>query len=594
MTAGSPDFAGDTLLAKYQTEPILNAFFRAADDDSAWERWVARTSSGQLVYVTIALQALAITYRKERAFPAARRWSEMSVRVARTLPPGFGPRQHPLGIGRDRFIGSCLSTLAEIEKEDGAIARAHDLLLEVERHYDAEEERRRQEGITEQPAADRVLSVPSVRASLYENLARSAMLLGDEAQARQYHELWIQHRNEVPTSANEIRELVLKSRYFLDMESPDAALEHLHRAVDIADRDRGQFAVARNAGHAYRSLARTYGSLGAPRVALAMLDKARSLAEERPDWGGMAANEVTAAGIVRDRRDLGDSVQHLLKALEYHSAPADQRGRDTWLASDGKLMHIIDLDGAWPVLLLAAEILEERQRLGDAAIYLRLATGIAERVRNGALDDSSRIAVQDRRSDAYLRLARIQLQAAQDTPGSGAGSANEAWLTLEALRARTFLDAVGDHDLTPPAGVPAHLAKREADLLDRRRELRLRPTRDVAFWDEQQSVTRDLASTWQAMVADSPTAGGYVAIREARPASHAEIAELLAGRANARPRSGSQHAVPGRRAPCPAGCRQRRPARSCRLIPCRSQAPGEVRRHALRGGVQGPLPRNRP
>lgn len=528
--ANRPDWLdGDGLLAKYRADPVHMGFFGIAEDDAAWGPWLDRTPPDDRQPIVVAVHGLSITYRKNRNITAARKWADIHLRLARSLPEGFGPRQGRLGLGRDRYIADALWGLARLEQINGSVERAHHLLLESERHLDAEEEVRKREGITERPVAERILGLGSVRPSLYESLAESAARLGLMDQARHYFDLWQGSRGEVPASGDQISELVQAADIHRGRGQPDAALLCLRRAVEIAEMENQDLSsITRSACHAYQSTARVYASLGTPRSALAMLEKAKALVDDQAEPTFPASIEVDTARILRDFPFLGDPLPHLLRALEHHSVPADAADKRSWRGPDGTLMRIVALDAALPVLLETAGILEGRRRLAESADFLHLATGIAEQVRNGALDETSRIAVQDQLSQAFIDLARVQLRLSAEPGADADGFADAAWQTVEALRARSFLDALGDVELPSPVDADPGLAAREAELLERRRALRLSPVRDDAFWTQQESADQELAAVWEEMAAASPKAAEYVTVRQARPASHAEVAELIA------------------------------------------------------------------
>jgi tetratricopeptide (TPR) repeat protein len=527
-----PDWLdGDRLLDNYRADPMFMGFFDIADDDAAWGPWLAMTPPGPRQPIITAVHGLSITYRKNRDITAARKWAGIHLRLARSLPEDFGPRQGALAYGRDRYIGDALCGVARLEQIQGSVERAHHLLLEAERHYDAEEAARKRDGITERPADERILGVGSVRAGLYEDLAESAVRLGLMDQARHYFDLWQGSRGEIPVSGDQISELVQAADVHRSRGQLDAALWCLGQAVEIAEMESQELtAITRSACGAYQSTARVYASLGTPRSALAMLDKAKALVDVQAEPTLPAGIEVDTAHIFRDFPFLGDPLPHLLRALEHHSVPADAGDDRSWRRSDGALMRVAALDVAWPVLLETAEILEGRGRLAESADFLRLAVGIAEQVRNGALNETSRMAVQNQLSQAFIDLARVQLRLAEEPSNVDAGEfADAAWQAVEALRARSFLDALGDVELPSPAGADPGLVAREAELLERRRTLRLSPVRDDSFWTEQELIDRGLAALWEGMAAASPEAAEYVAVRQARPASRTEVAELITG-----------------------------------------------------------------
>lgn len=537
-----PTLDGDSFLASLRSDPRVFGFFDIADDDAALAQWVAETTPPQREFIVFTIHALSITYRKGRNITAARHWAGVHLRMARTLPDDYGPRQGSLGHGRDRHIADALSGVAKLEQIQGSLERAHHLLLEAERHYDAEESRRQAEGITDQPLGERILSAGSVRASLYEDLAESAVSLGLMDQARHYYDLWVQFRNEFRNSADEIGNLMREADFFIDEGKPDYALFRLQKAMDTAELETNDLRdVSRMACQVHRSTARVYASLGAPRTALKMLDKARALVDELAEPTLPAGIEIDTAHILRDFPFLGDPLPYLLRALARHSIRVGEpagAGDRTWTSQGGKPMRVAVPDAAWPILLDAAQTLEACGRLGEAEDFLRLAVGIAGQVRDGALDQTSRMTVQEQLSQAFIDLARVQLRLADESSGAGPHDsgmfADAAWRTVEALRARSFLDTLGDIELTYPAGISDALIAHEAELLDRRRLLRLSSSRDEAFWSQMEAIGRELSALWDEMAAASAAAAEYVAVRQARPASRAEVTDLLSAEGRGR------------------------------------------------------------
>jgi tetratricopeptide (TPR) repeat protein len=524
-----PAIDGDAYVAKLRADDRLDGFLDVVDEQERWGPWLARKAPVDREMIIIGLQSISMVYRKEQKIPQARYWAEKHLALARTLPEDFGPRESRTQQGRDLHVAIALSGLARLAQIDGDIARAHTLLLEAERHEVAEEETRVRQGVTEQRVAERIMGIGSVRAQIYEDLAKSAWLMGDQAEARRFHELWMSYRNEVPSSANRIEELRLHARFHLDGGRPDAALRDLQQAVAIAENERSQWAVARTASSLYQELADTYGQLGVPRSALAMLDKAKKLADERGngDAARLASLERSAAGILRRHPHLGDCVEPLLRALDYDSRPADRGGPHTWTAADGRLRRIARLDEAWPILRELAQVLEERNRLLDTERYLRLAAGIAEYVRDAAFEEVSRVAVQEERKQVFIDLARIHLRLAAEGGSAAATYLAAAWLDIETLRARSLLDEMGESEMTAPPDVPANLVVREAELRDRRQQLKRREQRTIEFWDDQRAIDDELTAVWEAIAAASPSSAPYVAVREARPATSAEVVDVL-------------------------------------------------------------------
>lgn len=520
---------GDLLLSKYRVDPNMAGFFDIVEAES-WEPWLAAVEMDDREPVIVAVQGLSISYRdQDRNLEAALYWAAIHVRLARSLPDGFGPRSSRVGYGKDHYLYAALSGLGELEGMRGAVEREYALLCEAERHYYAEQEVRRRGGVTERPATERILGIGTGLEQLYRSLSKAAWRIGDEATARRYYLLANDHRNDDRGADSEIAELMLRGEYWLDMGHPDTALAYFQDAVTLAETEQLHTHLAQITANAYQRMADAYRRLNVPRTALVMLAKARDLMIGSGKSTFLAGVEVTAARIIQANPRLGVALDHYLQALGYYSAPAESGAGHTWTAPGGRVLRVIDFEGGFGVLLATAQILREDGRLSEAADFLRLATAIAETVRGSALDEASRIAVQEQRSQALIALARIQLELAQET--GSPDFADEAWQTVETLRARTFLDMVGDTALAPPAGVPAELSARETELLERRRRLRATSGRDTGFWAEHEAIEEELAQVWHSLAAVSPDAAEYAAVRQARPASPAELSAALRDRA---------------------------------------------------------------
>jgi CHAT domain-containing protein/tetratricopeptide (TPR) repeat protein len=523
---GTP--VGDALLAKWHSDPAVNvnSFFTMLEDETAedWDIWLSVTPDVSVERLVIYTQALSITYRdRDRRLGDALRWAGIHLRLARSLPESFGPRSSTMGYGRDHYIYTALSGTARLENMRGAVEREFALLKEAEAHYHAEQDARRRDDVHERPIAERILGVGGGLSDLYRDLSKAAWRLGDEEQARRYHLLSVDHRLDERSAPSEAAELIMKGRYWMDMNHPDRALEHFQRAITLSETE--QMHHPQVAADAYDEMARAYHRLGIPRTALKLAEKARSLMADSGKSGFLAAVEMTSARITAAHRRLGDPLAHLLRALDYHSAVAEPGAAHTWTAPDGRVLQIIDFEDAFGVLLFIADVLKTDGQLGMAADYLVLATQIAETVRSGAVDEASRIAVQEQRSEALTELVRVRLDLYREHGTHEFGDL--AWQTLETLRARTFLDMAGETDLRVPAEVGADLRARERELLDRRRRLRSSPGRDTGFWAAHQAVEQQLTDVWTAMSQTSRAAAEYVAVRQARPASHVEVAEVL-------------------------------------------------------------------
>ncbi|WP_158942660.1 CHAT domain-containing protein [Streptomyces sp. ERV7] len=541
---------GDALLAKCRENPDHDGFFDRVEDETALSAWLADPIPPRLELLIWATNALAYTYRvKDRDVGRARYWTAVEMRLARAFPADYTPADSVMGYGRDKRIAVALMGMADNEELEGAIAHAHDLLLEAERRLDAEDALRERLSIAERPLVERLLSVTGDRRDLYGRLAGTARQLGDPGAAQRYWNLShkggaIDREEDVPIAGVEIDALIQRGRFHLSREEPDRALSYFQRAVDIANTETLAQGAAENAGYAYRAMADAHRSLGNARSALALLDRAARLIEGKVNAMRLAGIHMSRARVFRDRPDLGDALEQYLRSLEYCGVPAGPGDEDTWEAADGKLLRIAAADRAWPILREVADYLEQSRRPGEAERFLRLATTVVERVRYGAFDEKSRMAVQNDRADAYVSLARVQLRLAAASLEERSTLVDEAWRTVETLRARSFLDVLGDAELTVPREVPAQLVRSEAALLDRRRLLRALPARDSGFWPEFRAVEEELAATWNAMASTTPAAREYVNVRQARPTPHSAMSSMLAGQsAGQEPDASSSRAV---------------------------------------------------
>lgn len=497
--------AGDWLLSIYSVKPNTAHFFTDVIESESWEPWLATMAPDALEPVIIAAHSLSINYRdQDRNLDKALYWAEVHVRLARSLPEDFGPRSSRIGHGKDHHVYVALAGLAKLEGQRGAVERAYGLLREAEAHYHAEKITRLRDGVTERPLAERLLAIGGGPEQLYRDLSRAAGQVGDNAETRRYHLHANDERNKAFTLDTKIDELMLRGEYLLDKGHPDAALGYLQDAVRLAETEQLHHHIVQITAHAYLRIAIAYRSLGVPRTALIMLGKARNLMTGSGKSGFLAGIDVLTARIFRMNPRLGVALDHYLRALEYYSTPAKTGAAHTWTTSDGRVLRVVDFEDGFGVLLAAAEILREEEKRNEATHFLRLATAIAEIVREGALDEVSRIAIQSQRSEALVALARIQLELARETGSPTFG--DDAWQTIETLRARTFLDMVGDTALAPTIDVPTDLAGREVELLARRRQLRSAPGRDTEFWAAHEAIETELKQVWCSLAAVSPEA----------------------------------------------------------------------------------------
>lgn len=522
---------GERLLLSMRDNPRYRAFFDVLADEAAFDVWMNAAPAGELQLYVVATMSLAYQYKKDRDLIQARYWAGLELRLAHALPAEYGPRQSPIGQGRSALIAGALLTKAKLLELEGALAQVHDLLLEAERHLDDEDRMRAQQNVTGRSLVERLLEAGDLRKDLNERLAFSAGTLRNKEALNRYANRIVEDEAEVAGPGTEIHKLVQRGQFELHRRRPNEALAYFQRAVDIANTETlpQRTSASYEVSHACRAMGDAYRALGMPRLALSWMERALALIDQSGSAERLSGIHLGIARVLRDAPGLGDPIEHFLRALEYCSVPAAPGEPSTWTAPDGRPMRIAAVDGAWPVLLSLSRHLEALGRHRKASEFWRLAADIAEKVRDGAFDETSRIAVQEEFFQVFTAIARTQLQAAADGPEDRQALEDSAWDAAEALRARSFLDAFGDGQMRLPAEVPGNLAVEEAALLERRRSLRSSPERGAAFWAEYQSVEANLKAVWRSIADVSPAASDYVAVREARPASLPAVAAAIGG-----------------------------------------------------------------
>lgn len=96
------------------------------------------------------------------------------------------------------------------------------------------------------------------------------------------------------------------------------------------------------------------------------------------------------------------------------------------------------------------------------------------------------------------------------------------------MRARSFLDALGDDELVMAPGIPAEIAAQEASALERRRRLASTGGGGAKFWLDLDAIRQELEALWSRMIAITPAAQQYVDVRRSRPATATDIQRLIA------------------------------------------------------------------
>jgi CHAT domain-containing protein len=391
---------------------------------------------------------------------------------------------------------------------------------------DTEQEARRQAGLFEEPEWDRLFSPIDPRAGWLDHLVRVCNDLGDIDAARRYAARSQELNSTRPTDEGRIEGLI---------ETGDAAAEHgdfdfalgcFHQAFYDAEEMPG-VAVPRALVRALNALGRCHHQLGLYRSALAYFERARQLNQQYGNAVRLTWDYREIGRVYRARPDLGEA-REALEASLLNASRRDDAGQFSWRASDGLTYQITAADRAWETLLELGSLLEDRGDFAAAASFLELATQVAAVVRASAVDDTQRAAIANQRIDAFAALTRLSLRRALAGAADATSAAEDAWRANESMRARSFLDAIGDDELGIPIDIPHALAEHEAAALKRRHLLTTSAGHGSAFWADLGQVQKELEEIWDRMVAVTPTAQQYVEVRRSRPASAADIHNLIA------------------------------------------------------------------
>ena len=98
-----------------------------------------------------------------------------------------------------------------------------------------------------------------------------------------------------------------------------------------------------------------------------------------------------------------------------------------------------------------------------------------------------------------------------------------AWTANEAMRARSFLDAIGDGEIALPAGIPPALAEQEAAARARRHELLSSGAHDIRFWEDLGQAQTALDAIWDRMLDATPRRRDTSRYAAARPRPRARF-----------------------------------------------------------------------
>jgi tetratricopeptide (TPR) repeat protein len=525
---------GDRLVAALLRASDGEGFVAVADDDERFAQWLSQATSAELVGAGEIAVMLGFHYHlKDRDVRQWKHWVSRQLAVAEALPVGFGPADSPIEeLGRDRLLADALCALAEVREDERRLPEARLLCERALELLAAEDKARAAAGLVGESQHDQLFMWRSVRATTLSRLSKICARLGDDAAAAEYEREAMRLDEERPTSEIQVEGFIRGGDIATYEGDTDAALGAYQHALHLAEDEDPDPLVPRMLTRALNALGQAYYRLGTPRTALACFDRARRLNENTGNADRLTHDHHWIARVLRDRPDLGtdglaDAREHLERALTYASAPGGDLGDLEWTGSDRIPLRITAPDRAWPILLELGKLLQEQGEDLRAAQFLTLATRLSELVRASLVEEAQRVEVQNEQIEAFAELTKVYVRLATRGGDDDVCHARAAWLTNESMRARTFLDVLGDAELSVPAGVPADLLESERDLLARRRALRRSGRNDAAFWGEYREVIDELEALWQHMRALRPEAEGYVEVRQARPAELDDVAALL-------------------------------------------------------------------
>ncbi|MGY1615168.1 tetratricopeptide repeat protein [Geodermatophilus sp. SYSU D00691] len=471
---------GDRVLAGFvrMAGPDHIGIAHVVDDDEQFAAWLAGASPREIAQALMLAVTVSFQYQaKDRDVSRWKLWVRRELAMAEALPHSYGPADDPMELGRDRHLADALRALAEVRENEGSLGEARSLYERAVAHLDAEERARESAGLTHEAEFDRLFSATSVRGNFLEHLATVCQRLGDTEAATEYRQEAGRLNQARPTTEAEVDALLAGGRVAMREGEVDRALGTFQHALYLAEDEDPDPLVPRMLTTALNGLGEAYRTIGAVRAALGHFDRARRLNEGTGNSDRLAFDHRSIARILEDRPALGadsfgDALHHLEQALVYASLADPAGDAFVWTASDGVRYRVIAPDRAWPTLLQIAGLLQRRGDDQAAVQYLEIAARIADVVRDGVVEEQQRIAVRNEQVQAFADLTSARIRLARRGEPDAAEHARAAWLANESVRARTFLDVLGDTSLTPPPSVPAELVNREHQLLLRRRELR--------------------------------------------------------------------------------------------------------------------------
>jgi CHAT domain-containing protein/thioredoxin-like negative regulator of GroEL len=499
------------------------------DDDEKFSQWLTMASPADIVRAIMGAVAVAFQYEaKDRNLIRWAHWVRREVQLAEALPEDFGPDQSPTELGRDRLLADAYSAQASVLYAQGRLSEARQWWERAADLLKAEQAARARAGLAGEPEFDRIFMTSDRQASLFDSLARVSWDLGDTVAARRYAELERGFASARPTNESMINAAIDWGNGALAHDDLEAALGAFHWALDQAEEDAPNQVVPRALATCLNALGRSHHQLKLNRSALEYFNRARRLNERSGNAVRLTWDFLEIGRAYRARPDLGDARQALEQSIINASVPAAPSDQESWRANDGSSYRVTAADRAWGPLLELGGLLEDRGDLGEAVRFLNLATRIADVARASTVEDAQRVAIANQRIEAFNAVTRLCLRQALAGGPAGEAAAEDAWRANEAMRARSFLDALGDDEIAVPAEVPPALVQQEAAALQRRRQLINSGAQDIAFWDALGKVHADLDAIWDQMLAVAPTAAGYVEVRRSRPASAAEIRSMIA------------------------------------------------------------------
>lgn len=508
-------------------------FVEAIDDDERFAAWLAAAGSEEIVRALMLAVTVSFQYQvKDRDAARGGLWVRRQLSMAEVLPTEYGPSDDPMQLGRDRHLADALSSLGDVREDEGLLGETRSLYESALAHLDAEDIARERAGLVGEAEFDRLFSSTSVRSNVLARLASVCRRLGDEDAANRHGRAARDLDEARPTTEAEVDAFVGGGHAALHDGRLNDALGSFQHALYMTQDEDPDPLVPRTITKALNGLGDGYVAVGAIRAALACFDRARSLNERTGNSDRLAFDHRAIARVLEVRPTLGsdgfgDARHHLEQALKYASVPDTVGDALTWTDSDGERFRITSPDRSWPTLLQLASCLSGVGDDSAAVGFLEIATQLADAVRAGVVEEQQRIAVRREQVRAFADLtsARVRL-ALQGGPDSGT-HARAAWVANESVRARTFLDALGDVPLRPPPNVSRRLVDRERELLGRRQSLRVSGRGDVGFWDDYREVTDELDALWAHFRDAHPTAEGYIEIRQAVPADPDDLTEIL-------------------------------------------------------------------